>query len=405
MNRLTNDQLGALAGFKVVDLSRVLAGPFCTQILGDHGAEVIKVEPPSGDETRTWGPFTPDGSAYYNGINRNKRHTSINLAKPEGRELLMRLLDGADVLIHNFKAGTLERWGIGYDDVLSRKFPRLIYCQITGFGEDGPLGGLPGYDSVVQAIAGCMSVNGSPDSGPLRVGMSIVDIGTGMNALAAILMAALERERSGLGQKLDICLYDCALTYLHPHAIGFLQAGHVPARSGNQHPSIAPYEEFQTETGPIFVGAGNDRQFRVACDLLKCHHLVEDPRFATNAQRVKNRAALREILQDIFADCDGREVSERLLRKGVPASPILDVPEVLSAPHTAHRSMALSDGDYQALGLPIKFSRTPGSLRSKPKPLGEDTRAVLRGLGLREEEIDAMIADRIAIEPDSSDKV
>ncbi len=158
-------QLGAIAGFKVVDLSRVLAGPFCTQILGDHGAEVIKVEPPSGDETRTWGPFTSDGSADYSGINRNKRHTSIDLAKPEGRELLMRLLDGADVLIHNFKAGTLERWDIGYDDVLSKRFPRLIYCHITGFGEDGPLGGLPGYDSVVQAIAGCMSVNGSPDSG------------------------------------------------------------------------------------------------------------------------------------------------------------------------------------------------------------------------------------------------
>ncbi|MGY8666036.1 CaiB/BaiF CoA-transferase family protein [Bradyrhizobium sp. UFLA05-109] len=393
-------QGGALTGFKVVDLSRVLAGPFCTQILGDHGAEVLKVEPPSGDETRTWGPFTPAGSAYYSGINRNKRHTSIDLARPEGRELLMRLLDGADVLIHNFKAGTLERWGIGYDDVLSKKFPRLIYCQITGFGEDGPLGGMPGYDSVVQAIAGCMSVNGSPDSGPLRAGMSIVDIGTGMNALAAILMAALERERSGLGQKIDVCLYDCALTYLHPHAVGFLQAGHVPTRSGNQHPSIAPYEEFQTRTGPMFVGIGNDRQFRVACDFLGCRGLAEDPEFATNAQRVKNRAALRGILQSIFADCDGRDVSERLLKKGVPASAILDVPEVLSAPHTAHRSMILSDGDYKSLGFPIKFSRTPGSLRSKPKLLGEDTRGVLREAGLREEEVDAIIAERIAIEPD-----
>ncbi len=235
--------------------------------------------------------------------------------------------------------------------------------------------------------------------------MSIVDIGTGMNALAAILMAALERERSGLGQKLDICLYDCALTYLHPHAIGFLQAGHVPVRSGNQHPSIAPYEEFRTKTGPMFVGVGNDRQFRAACDLLGCHGLAKDPRFATNAQRVENRGALRAILQDIFADWDGRELSERLLRKGVPASPILDVPEVLSAPHTAHRSMVLSDGQYQALGLPIKFSRTPGSLRSKPKQLGQDTRAVLRGAGLREEEINALITQRIAIEPDSQEMV
>ena len=390
---------GALAGFKVVDLSRVLAGPFCTQILGDHGAEVIKIEPPLGDETRTWGPFTSDGSAYYSGINRNKLHASIDLAKPEGRKLLMRLLDGADVLIHNFKAGTLERWGIGYDDVLSKKFPRLIYCQITGFGEDGPLGGLPGYDSVVQAIAGCMSVNGTPDSGPLRVGMSIVDIGTGMNALAAILMAALERERSGLGQKLDICLYDCALTYLHPHAVGYLQAGHVPSRSGNQHPSIAPYEEFQTKTGRMFLGIGNDRQFRAACDFLGCGDLVADPRFATNAQRVKNRAALREILQAILVRYDAEELSELLLKKGIPASAILDLPQVLSAPHTAHRSMVLSDGDYKALGFPIKFSRTPGSLRSKPKLLGHDTRAILRGAGLTEAEIGVMIAKRIAIEP------
>ncbi|MGY3494326.1 CaiB/BaiF CoA transferase family protein [Bradyrhizobium sp. USDA 4502] len=391
---------GALAGFKVVDLSRVLAGPFCTQILGDHGAEVIKIEPPAGDETRAWGPFTSEGSAYYSGINRNKLHTSIDLAKPEGRALLFRLLDGADVLIHNFKAGTLERWGIGYEDVLSKEFPRLIYCQITGFGEDGPLGGLPGYDSVVQAVAGCMSVNGTPDSGPVRVGMSIVDIGTGMNALAAILMAALERERSGLGQKIDVCLYDCALAYLHPQAVGYLQAGQLPARSGNQHPSIAPYEEFQTQTGPMFLGIGNNRQFQLACDFLRREDLPQDPRFATNAQRVQNRTALREILQEIFLRRDGKEISEQLLRKGIPASAILDVPQALAAPHTAHRSMILSDGDYKALGFPIKFSRTPGSLRSKPKPLGQDTRAVLREAGLSEEEIDAKVREGIAIQAD-----
>jgi crotonobetainyl-CoA:carnitine CoA-transferase CaiB-like acyl-CoA transferase len=284
--------------------------------------------------------------------------------------------------------------------VLSKLFPRLIYCQITGFGEDGPLGGLPGYDSVVQAIAGCMSVNGTSDSGPVRVGMSIVDIGTGMNALAAILMAALERERSGLGQKLDVCLYDCALTYLHPHAAGYLQAGHVPVRSGNQHPSIAPYEEFDTKTGAMFLGVGNDGQFRTACDFLSCRELTQDPRFATNAERVKNRTTLHEILQAILADYDGKELSEQLLRKGVPASAILDVPQALSAPHTSHRSMILSDGEYKALGIPIKFSRTPGALRSKPQRLGQDTRRVLREAGLTGEEIDDLISAGAAIEPD-----
>lgn len=389
---------GALAGFKVLDLSRVLAGPYCTQILGDHGAEVIKVEPPAGDETRSWGPFTAEGSSYYSGINRNKLHTAIDFAKTEGRELLLRLLADADVLIHNFKPGTLERWGLGYQDVLAKTFPRLIYCQITGFGEDGPLGGLPGYDSVVQAIAGCMSVNGSAESGPIRVGMSIVDIGTGMNALAAILMAALERERSGLGQKLDICLYDCALSYLHPHAAGYLQVGHVPVRSGNQHPSIAPYEEFATKTGPMFLGVGNDGQFRAACDFLGCRHLLEDPRFTTNADRVKHRVELRNLLQPILMEHDGKELSERLLKKGIPASAILDVPDVLSAPHTAHRSMIVTDGDYKALGIPIKLSRTPGSVRSKPKKLGTDTRSVLRSAGLSESAIDELIAAGIALE-------
>jgi crotonobetainyl-CoA:carnitine CoA-transferase CaiB-like acyl-CoA transferase len=237
----------------------------------------VKVEPPAGDETRGWGPFSTDGSAYYSGINRNKQHVAIDLSKPDGQKLLLRLLDGADVLIHNFKAGTLERWGLGYEDLLSKAFPRLIFCQITGFGDDGPLGGLPGYDSLVQAITGCMSVNGSKESGPIRVGMSIVDLGTGMNALAAILMAAFERERSGLGQKLDVCLYDCALTYLHPHAAGWLQAGVAPVRSGNQHPSIAPYEEFATKTVPMFLGVGNDRQFRSFCEFVERRDLLEEP--------------------------------------------------------------------------------------------------------------------------------
>jgi len=393
---------GALAGLKVVDLSRVLAGPFCTQILGDHGAEIIKVEPPSGDETRSWGPFSSEGSAYYSGINRNKLHTAIDFSKPDGRQLLLQLLEGADVLIHNFKAGTLERWGLGYEDVLAPAFPRLIYCQITGFGEDGPLGGLPGYDSIIQAISGCMSVNGSPESGPIRVGMSIVDIGTGMNALAAILMAALERERSGLGQKLDICLYDCALAYLHPHAAGFLQTGQIPARTGNQHPSIAPYEEFATRTGPIFLGTGNDGQFRAVCDFLGCADLVADPRFVSNGERVKHRAELRERLQAILLAYDGRELSERLLRKGIPASAILDVTEVLSAPHTAYRSMIVADGEYKALGIPIKMSRTPGSVRSKPKKLGTDTRTVLRAAGLADDKIDELIAAGVVLQSEAT---
>jgi crotonobetainyl-CoA:carnitine CoA-transferase CaiB-like acyl-CoA transferase len=398
---MANETSGALAGLKVIDLSRVLAGPLCTQILGDHGAEVVKIEPPAGDETRTWGPFGSEGSAFYSGVNRNKRHVAVDFSKPMGQELLLRLLAGADVLVHNFKAGTLERWGLGYDEVLSKRFPRLIYCHITGFGEDGPFGGLPGYDSVVQAIAGLMSLNGRPDAGPTRVGVSIVDISAAMYAVAAILMAALERERSGRGQKLDVCLYDCALSYLHPYAAGYLQTGAVPSRTGNLHPGIAPYEEFATKSGPMFLGVGNNGQFASVCALLGCPHLADDPRFGTNALRVKNREALHDLLQAVLIDQDAEELSARLLGRGIPASAMLDVPRALAAPHTAHRSMIVEDGGYKALGIPIKFSRTPGAVRSTPRELGADTREICRSAGLDDAEIDDMMANGIIFEPQS----
>ena len=396
---MANETSGALAGLKVIDLSRVLAGPLCTQILGDHGAEVIKIEPPAGDETRTWGPFGSEGSAFYSGVNRNKRHVAVDFSKPTGQELLLRLLAGADVLVHNFKAGTLERWGLGYDDVLSRRFPRLVYCHITGFGEDGPLGGLPGYDSVVQAIAGLMSVNGRPDAGPTRVGVSIVDISAAMYAVTAILMATLERERSGRGQKLDVCLYDCALSYLHPYAAGYLQTGAVPTRTGNLHPGIAPYEEFATKSGPMFLGVGNNGQFSSVCTILGCGHLPDDPRFATNALRVTNRVALHDLLQAILVDHDAEELSARLLARGIPASAMLDVPRALAAPHTAHRAMIVEDGGYKALGIPVKLSRTPGAVRSTPQDVGADTREICRSAGLEDAEIDEMIAHGIIFEP------
>jgi crotonobetainyl-CoA:carnitine CoA-transferase CaiB-like acyl-CoA transferase len=234
------------------------------------------------------------------------------------------------------------------------------------------------------------------------VGMSIVDIGTGMNALAAILMAAFERERSGLGQKLDVCLYDCALSYLHPHAAGYLQAGALPSRSGNRHPSVAPYEEFATKTGPMFLGVGNDGQFRAACNLLECPHLAADARFATNSQRLTNRDELHEILQAILIEKDAGELSKRLLSSGIPASVILDVPQALAAPHTAHREMIVEKGSYKALGIPIKLSRTPGEVRITPKELGSDTREICRRAGYEEAEIDAMITNGIVFEAQQS---
>ena len=250
---------GALAGLKVIDLTRVLGGPYCTMILSDHGAEVIKIEPPQGDEVRDWGPpFHEDDASYFIGINRNKRAIALDIGKPEGRAVLLRLLEGADMLIENFKPGSMEKWGIGYD-TLSQRFPRLIHCRISGFGADGPLGGLPGYDAILQAMTGLMSVNGDASTGPLRLGTAIVDMGTGLYSAIGILMALHERERSGQGQYLDMTLYDCGMALLHPQAANFFLNGNRPAGTGNPHPNLVPYDKFPTKTCDIFIASRQQR--------------------------------------------------------------------------------------------------------------------------------------------------
>lgn len=394
----TAPAMGALAGLRVIDLSRVLGGPYCTQYLGDHGADIVKIEPPQGDETRGWGPFKDGASAYFAGINRNKRNASVDLSTPEGRDVLLKLLADADVLIHNFKSGTLERWGIGYEAFLAERFPRLIYCHVTGFGDDGPLGGLPGYDAIAQAITGCMSVNGPAESGPTRIGVPLVDIATGLNAVIAILMAVIERQRSGRGQKLDVALYDCALPFLHPQAAGALLTGQAPVRTGNRHPSIAPYEQFETASGLIFLGTGNDGQFAKLCTVLECPEIAGDPRFARNVDRVTNRVALHEVLAPMVRRHQAEDLSLRLLRNGVPAGSVLDVPAVLAAPHTKHRHMVAELPGYRGVGIPVKLSRTPGSVRTAPGAFGEKTREICREAGLTDAQIDDLVARGILIE-------
>ena len=362
---------GALAGCKVVDLSRVLGGPYCTQILADHGADVTKIEPPSGDETRGWGPpFLGDTASYFIGVNRNKRGMAVDLSQPAGQELVRTLLADADVLVENFKPGTLEKWGLDYE-TLSAAFPRLVHCRISGFGADGPLGGLPGYDACAQAMCGLMSVNGDADGEATRVGLPVVDMVTGLNAAVGILLALNEREKSGLGQFVDMTLFDCAISLLHPHAANFFYSGKTPQRSGNAHPNIAPYETFETQTGPIFLAVGNNTQFAGLLRVLSAEHLCEDPRFATNAERLKHRDALRAALGARLASEDASVLADKLLRHGVPAAPVLTVPDILSHPHTAHRNMVMHEGDYHAVASPIKLSRTPASLRRLPPKLGE----------------------------------
>jgi formyl-CoA transferase len=394
-----NDTGGALAGIKVVDLTRVLGGPYCTQMLADHGAEVIKVEPPQGDETRTWGPpFQGDAASYFIGVNRNKRGVALDLSQPKGREVLFRLLEEADVLAENFKTGTLEKWGIGYEQTLKERFPRLIHCRVSGFGADGPFGGYPGYDAIVQGMAGLMSVNGEPEGAPVRVGVPVVDLATGMNATIAILMALVERERSGKGQFVEATLYDSAVALQHPHMANFFLSGKPPQRTGNQHPNLAPYDQYKTRTTRIFVGTGNDRQFQRFCDEIGRPELAKDPRFRTNGDRVTNRAALRQELEGVLAAIDGAALATKLLGRGVPCGPVMDVPGVIDHPHTRHREMVVELGGYRGTGTPVKLSRTPASIRSVPPAFGSSTRAVLEEAGYSPAEIAALIDEGVAIE-------
>jgi crotonobetainyl-CoA:carnitine CoA-transferase CaiB-like acyl-CoA transferase len=395
----TTSSSGALAGLKVIDLSRVLGGPYCTQMLGDHGADVIKVEPPQGDETRGWGPpFQGDAASYFIGVNRNKRGIALDLAKPDGRAVLFRLLETADVLVENFKTGTLERWGMGYDEVLSKKFPGLVHCRVSGFGADGPLGGYPGYDAAVQGMAGLMSLNGEPDGEPLRVGLPVVDLATGLNAALAIMMALHERTRSGKGQFVEATLYDCAVALLHPYAANWFLSQQQPQRTGNAHPNVSPYDQFRTRTKRIFLAVGNNRQFARFCAEIGRGELTEDKRFLDNQDRVTNRAALRREIEGAMAAMDGEELTTRLLDRGVPCGVVQELPDVLTHPHTLHRHMVYESGAYRGVGAPLKLSRTPAGLRRTPPSFGQSNRDVLREAGFAEAEIQRLMDSGIVAE-------
>nr|WP_310638362.1 CaiB/BaiF CoA-transferase family protein [Delftia acidovorans] len=375
--------MAAMDGLKVIDLSRVLGGPLCAQILGDHGADVLKIEGPDGDETRTWGPpFDAAGMAsYFAGINRNKRTVCLDLSRAEGREVVMRLLEDADVLIENFKVGTLERWGMGYGEVLRQQFPRLVHCRVTGFGATGPLGGLPGYDAAVQALGGLMSINGDPDGVATRMGVPIVDVTTGLNAVIGILMALHERERSGLGQSVESALYDSAIFSLYPHSINTLFTGRAPLRSGNGHPNIAPYDTYATATEPVYLAVGNNGQFQRLCEAVGHGHLSSDPRYATNAQRAVHRFELKRDLEAAFARFDAQALFEMLVATGVPCGVIHNVVEALDHPHTAHRGMVAEVDGFRSVASPVKLDRTPASYRLRPQEIGKSSVEVLEEAG------------------------
>ena len=397
MSDQNNITMHALNGIKVLDLTRVLGGPYATQILADHGAEVIKVESKIGDEVRGWGPpFINDMASYFINVNRNKKSIAIDLTKQEGKDLIIELLKYSDVLIENFKTGTMEKWGLGYEEVLKDQFPKLIHCRISGFGAEGPLGGAPGYDAIVQAMTGMMSINGQPNGGDVRIGAPVVDMGTGLYSTIGILMALQERHKSGLGQYIDMALYDSALSLMHPHNANYFLSGKPGKATGNSHPNIAPYDKFKTATNEIFMGIGNDAGFARLCKALKLDHLIDDKRFLTNGDRVKNRLDLTKYLEDKLSNVDGNEFSEKLLSAGIPAGPVRNIEEALNHPQTAQRKMTISKDDYKGVSSPIKFSRSKSvGVKHKPPFIGQHTKEILKDAGYKDEAIEEMLSNQI----------
>ncbi len=376
--------LGPLAGLTVLDLSRVLAGPYCTMLLADMGARVIKIEQPGrGDDTRHWGPpFVAGESAYFLSVNRNKESVTLDFKHPEGRRLLDALVARADVLVENFRVGTLARLGLGYED-LARLHPRLVYCSISGFGQTGPRRAQPGYDAVIQAEGGLMSITGPEDGPPYRLGVAISDLVTGLFAAQGILLALLARVSSGLGQLVDVAMLDATAAMLTYQAGIYLTTGETPRRMGNRHPTIAPYETFETRDGEVVLAVGNDDLWRRFCGALDLGALAEDARFATNDARVRHQATLRAALADRFRALTRAECLERLAAAGVPCGSVRDVAEVLADPQLAAREMIdtvehPTAGPLRVLGVPVKLSATPGGVRTPPPRLGEHTVAVLR---------------------------
>jgi hypothetical protein len=371
---------GALAGLRVLDLSRVLAGPLCAQMLADHGADVIKVESPQGDETRLLGPpfIEPGQAAYFSAINRGKRGLSLDLGKPAERAVLDALLKDADVLIENFLPGTMAKWGLGYEEVLSKKFPQLIYCSISGFGATGPLANLPGYDAVLQAMCGLMSVNGDQQSGPTRIGVPVVDQVTGYNAFSGIMMALWSRTRTQQGQRVEATLFDSALSMLIPHAANWMTSGKTPALTGSAHPNIPTYNRFEVGDGQIFLGIVNEGQFKKFCKHIHREDLVTNPLFDSNASRMTNRDALRREMEDALKGFSRAELCKDLMAIGVAAGPVHTVPEALQQPHAAARNMFIEREDYKGVGLPIKLSKTPGQAGQRPPRLGEHNSKIIQ---------------------------
>ena len=388
---------GPLAGVRILDLTRVLAGPYCAMFLGDLGAEVVKVEQPGvGDDTRGWGPpFIGGESAYFLCINRNKKSITVDLKTEQGAELVRRLAGSADVLIENFRPGTMERLGLDEENLRSLN-PKLIYASLSGFGADGPMREVPGYDLIIQAWGGLMSITGTPDGEPTKVGVAIIDLVAGLMLGKSITAALFAREKLGVGQKIDTSLLEAEVASLINAGGNYLIDGKVPSRWGNAHPTIVPYQSFQTADSYLVIGVASEGIWRRFCHALGQTELADDARFAKNADRVENRAALIALLKDLFRSRANEHWLKLLNEAEVPCAPIQTLDQVFAAPQVRHRNMLVevehpTAGTLRMAGIPVKFSATPATVRLPPPLLGEHTQVVLSSwLGMNNDEIEEL---------------
>ena len=388
---MTGASKGPLAGVKVLDLSRILAGPTCTQLLGDFGADVLKIENPvtGGDDTRSWGPpyaMDEDGnrtdlSAYFMSSNRNKRSVAIDITSTEGQETLRRWASEADILIENFKPGGLAKYGLDYDS-LREACPRLVYCSISGYGQTGPNRSKPGYDLMAQGYGGVMSLTGPEDGMPMKVGVGIADVMCGMYATTGILAALRHRDQTGEGQYVELALVDTQIAWMINEGVNYLTSGQPPKRRGNAHPNIVPYDVFETSDGHVIVAVGNDTQFVRFCDFLGLHDLPDDPRFTTNPERIVNRDALMEVIRPAIMTLTMDQMISGLEAVKVPAGPVQTLDQVFASDQVAARDMQIDMpsevGSLRLIGNPLKFSQTPVTYRRSPPRFGADTDAVMQ---------------------------
>jgi len=382
-----------LEGIKVLDLSRALAGPYCTMMLADMGAEVIKLEMPGrGDDSRAWGPpFIEGESAYFMSVNRNKKSLTLNLKKEKSKEIIHKLIKQSDVIIENFRPGTMEKLGLSYNEV-KKTNPEIIYCSISGFGQDGPYRLLPGMDQVLQGMGGLMSITGESGGAPIKVGVAVADIAGGMFAAFAIMIALYNKEKTGKGQIIDTSLLDCQIAWLTYRAGSFFASGEIPKPLGSGHPVIVPYQAFKAKDAYINIAVGNDQLWQKFCEAVGLKNVINDVKFSTNAKRVENRDEIVKIIGNLIKTKKGEEWLKILTNAGVPCGPINNLAKIFNDPQVLHRKMVHElthpkAGNIKVTGIPIKLSDTPGEILTAPPVLGQHSEEILKNLGYNSQEI------------------